>query len=118
MGDPNNGSEWLDERGNRSFSDEGNTIKDKTVDDVFRVLRNALAQGNIVYLDRHGYEIGGSRVEHIAFLSRYEERQEQRELAETYRLVTVRETEFLPFVRIWANWVSQHHLPDEERWVA
>lgn len=118
VGDPNNGSDWMDEKGNRSFSDEGNTINRRTVDDVFRVLRNALAHGNIVYLDGHGYEIGESRVEHIAFLSRYEEAREQRARTETYRLVTVREAEFLPFVRAWANWVSQHHIPDEERWVA
>lgn len=44
-----------------------------------------------------------TRVAHIAFLSRYEETEEQKATAETYRLVAVRETDFLPFVRAWAQ---------------
>lgn len=118
MGDPNDVQHWRNEVGKPSFSDEANTIGKRRVGEVFRVLRNALAHGNIVYLDRHGHEAAGHRVEHIGFLSRYEEDEDARARAETYRLVTVRETDFLPFVRCWASWVTAHHDRDQELRVA
>lgn len=118
MDDPNNAYEWKDDSGNPSFWAEANTIHKRSVGEVFRVLRNALAHGNIVYLDEKGWETGGSRVQHIAFLSRYEESEQQRAAAETYRLVTVRETDFLPFVRAWAHWVVAYHQHDHELRVA
>jgi hypothetical protein len=118
MGDPNDSYEWKDESGNPSFSTDANTIQKRSVREVFRVLRNALAHGNIVYLDKGGWETEGSRVQHIAFLSRYEESEEQKAEAETYRLVTVREADFLPFVRAWANWVVTHHEHDRDLRVA
>jgi hypothetical protein len=118
MGDPNNAYEWKDDGGIPSFSSEANTIQKRSVSEVFRVLRNALAHGNIVYLDDKGWETEGARVQHIAFLSRYEESEEQRAAAETYRLVTVREADFLPFVRAWAHWVVAHHQHDRELRVA
>ncbi len=118
MGDPNDVRGWRDEESRPSFSPEANTVSGRPVGEVFRVLRNALAHGNIVYLDELGLETAGARVQHIAFLSRYEETQEQREAAETYRLVTVRETDFLPFVRAWALWVAHHHNRDDDLRVA
>ncbi|WP_417809498.1 hypothetical protein [Thioclava sp.] len=118
MGDPNEARDWPGEGGNPSFSVEENTIQRRSVGDVFRVLRNALAHGNIIYLDESGVETEGTRVQHIAFLSRYEENDEQRAAAETYRLVTVRESDFLPFVRAWAHWVIAHHKRDSELRVA
>jgi len=87
----------------------------RSIGEVFRVLRNALAHGNIVYLDQRGEETPGNRVEHLAFLSRYEETPEQREASETYRLVTVGEREFLDFVRSWASWVSMFAVNDDLR---
>ena len=114
MGDPNNVWDWRDERDQPSFSDEANTIEDRKVKDVFPVIRNALAHGNIVYLDQQGRETAGDRVQHLAFISRYEEKEEERAVAETYRVVTVGETEFLPFVRCWAHWVAAHHQHDLE----
>lgn len=118
MGDPNNAHEWKDDGCTPSFSLEANTIDKRSVSEVFRALRNALAHGNIVYLDEKGYETEGARVQHIAFLSRYEESEEQRTAAETYRLVTVSEADFLPFVRAWAHWVAAHHKHDRELRVA
>ena len=112
MGDPNDVAGWRDEEGRLSFSREASTMDTRRVKDVFPVMRNALAHGNIVYLDALGQETVGARVDHLAFLSRYEESTEEREAAETYRLVTVREADFLPFVRAWARWVADHH--DEE----
>jgi hypothetical protein len=118
MGDPNNAYEWRDDSGQPSFSREANTVQKRTVSEVFRVLRNALAHGNIIYLDEKGLETEGTRVQHIAFLSRYEESEEERAAAETYRLVTVREADFLSFVRAWAQWVVAHHEHDRELRVA
>ena len=118
MGDPNQIHAWQDAQGRPSFAPDANTMHGRRVGDVFRVLRNALAHGNIVYLDGLGRETAGSRVQHIAFLSRYEENPEQREAAETYRVVTVHEKDFLPFVRAWALWVAQHHSRDDDLRVA
>lgn len=118
MGDPNEVAEWQDDQGQPSFSPEANTIDQRDVTYVFRVLRNALAHGNIVYLDEQGQETWGERVHHIAFLSRYEETAEQRAAGETYRVVTVRETDFLPFVRAWAQWVSGHGETDDNLRIA
>lgn len=118
MGDPNNSHVWQDEENRSSFAAEANTIERRRVGEVFRVLRNALAHGNIVYLDENGAETEGERVQHIAFLSRYEETEEQRAASDTYRLVTVRETDFLPFIRAWAQWVVAHHDHNQDLRVA
>lgn len=118
MGDPNDVYRWTDDGGNPSFSAKANTIQRRTVGEVFRVLRNALAHGNIVYLDEKGCETEGARVQHIAFLSRYEESEAQRAAAETYRLLTVREADFLPFIRAWASWVVAHQVRDRDLRVA
>lgn len=118
MGDPNHSWDWKDEMGRPSFSDDANTIESRIVGEVFRVMRNALAHGNIVYLDQNGHETSGTRVQHLGFLSRYEEMDEQRKQVETYRLVTVRESDFLPFVQCWAHWVANHHGHDRELRVA
>ena len=115
MGDPNNVPGWTDEQDRNSFSHEANTIQRRRVREVFRVLRNALAHGNVIYLDALGMETPGNRVEHLAFLSRYEETDEQRQGAETYRLVTVKERDFLDFVRGWASWVSRVAADDDLR---
>lgn len=118
IGDPNDVQHWHNERGDPSFSENANTIQKRRVGEVLRVLRNALAHGNIVYLNEQGQEIQGERVQHLAFLSRYEENEGDRKKAETYRVVTVRETDFLPFVRAWAIWVAAHHDQDQELRVA
>lgn len=115
MGDPNDVRAWQDNDGRPSFAPEANTMNRRRVGEVFRVLRNALAHGNIVYLDGHGQETAGARVQHIAFLSRYEENLDQRAAPETYRMVAVRETDFLPFIRAWALWVYRHHRDEDMR---
>jgi hypothetical protein len=66
----------------------------------------ATAHGNIIYLDGDYREIAGNRMAHMAFLSRYEENEDQREKATTYRVVMTSEGEFLRFVKSWAAWVS------------
>jgi hypothetical protein len=118
MGDPNDVQHWCDEKGESSFALTASTMQKRRVGEVLRVLRNALAHGNIVYLNEHGHEIEGERVQYLAFLSRYEETEGDRERAETYRLVTVRETDFLPFIHAWGQWVVAHHAHDSELRVA
>jgi hypothetical protein len=66
-----------------------------------------LAHGNVVYLDENGFETRGAQVQYLAFLSRYEETQKQRERAKTYRLVVTTEEGFLHFVKAWAAWLAQ-----------
>jgi hypothetical protein len=112
MGDPNEVGGWRDEADRPSISLEANTIAKRTSMDVVRVLRNALAHGNIVYLNEDGREIAGARVAFLGFLSRYEENEEQRGRAETYRLVAVREAHFLQFIKDWAGWIAQFN-PDD-----
>ena len=77
---------------------------------MLRVLRNALAHGNIIYLDKNGQEIAGNRMVYMAFLSRYEETETQREEAETYRVVITTEEAFLHFVKSWAEWIGSLEL--------
>jgi hypothetical protein len=83
-----------------------NVVSKSMVSKVLRVIRNALAHGNVVYLNADGFEAGESRVQYLGFLSRYEETPEEREKTETYRLVATTEDEFLRFVKQWAAWVS------------
>lgn len=104
--DPNQVSGWNNEKGQPSMSDAANTIGDRTTDMVLRVLRNALAHGNVVYLNEDGRETAGTRLHSIGFLSRYEESAEQRAAAQTYRLIAVSENDFVNFIRCWANWLS------------
>jgi len=85
------------------------------VSDVLRVLRNALAHGNVVYLDEKGLEVKGAKVQYLAFLSRYEETPEDREKSETYRLVATTEEQFLSFVKQWAKWLTT--LPADDKLV-
>ena len=99
--------DWKDDHGQPSLSENANTMKKRKAEEVIRVLRNALAHGNIIYLDKDGREIANNRMVYLAFLSRYEESKEQGELAETYRVVVTSEDEFIRFVKAWANWVSR-----------
>jgi hypothetical protein len=110
MGSVDRVDDWKDEQGRRSLSADANTIKQRKAEEVIRVLRNALAHGNIIYLDKDSREIAGNRMAFMAFLSRYEETEEQRKLATTYRVVVTSEDEFLRFVKAWAIWVSSFPL--------
>jgi len=104
---------WADQDGRDPRSDEANTIQMRKASEVLRVLRNALAHGNIIYLDKNGQEIAQNRMVYMAFLSRYEETPEQREQSETYRVVVTTEEAFLHFVKSWARWIG--HLDLDRR---
>jgi len=104
-----NVDEWQDDAGRPSLSPDANTMDRRKAEEVIRVLRNALAHGNIIYLDKDGREIAGHRMTHMAFLSRYEETREQQQKA-TYRVVVASEDEFLRFVKAWATWIGSFPL--------
>jgi hypothetical protein len=102
--------DWKDQEGRPSLSTSANTIEKRKAGEVIRVLRNALAHGNIIYLDKNGREIAGNPMEYMAFLSRYEESEEERKLRTTYRVVVASEEGFLHLVKSWASWVSSFPL--------
>ena len=105
---PDRTENWLDEDECHPMEETAiNTIDKRKIGEVLRVVRNALAHGNVVYLDEHGYEQHGETVQYLAFLSRYEENEEQRNKSETYRLVATTEEEFLTFIKCWANWLQK-----------
>jgi len=83
-----------------------NTIARRKAGEVLRVIRNALAHGNVIYLDEQGFEKRHATVQFLAFLSRYEEDEVSRKHSETYRLVTTTEEGFLAFIKSWAKWLS------------
>lgn len=98
--------EWVDPDGRDPRSTNANTIQSRKASEVLRVLRNALAHGNVIYLDKNGQEIAGNQMVYMAFLSRYEESPEQRKEGETYRVVITTEEAFLHFVKCWAEWIG------------
>lgn len=106
--------QWIGGDGANPFADGAeNVIGKKTAHEVLRVLRNATAHGNIVYLDKDGREREGTEVHYLAFLSRYEETREQQEKSETYRMVATTEDEFLRFVKGWAMWLRDLNVTGE-----
>ncbi len=110
MGPVQNVDAWRDEHDCHPLAGGNiNKLADqkRTGDEVIRVLRNALAHGNIIYLDEDFRENSGERMVYMAFLSRYEETAEQRKISETYRLVVTNEEEFLKFVKCWASWIGR-----------
>jgi hypothetical protein len=109
--------DWQDENELHPMSPRAsNKINSKTANDVLRVIRNALAHGNVVYLDERGFETRGAQLVYLGFLSRYEETAEQQAQSETYRLVVTTEQNFLHFVVSWAAWLA--NLPAEYEFLA
>jgi hypothetical protein len=106
MRNANDTAGWVDKDGKHPMGkDARNSIEKKAAGAVLRVIRNALAHGNVVYLNSEGLEKPNCDLEYLAFLSRYEESEEKKKLSETYRLVVTSQHEFLAFVRAWALWI-------------
>lgn len=103
----NDVANWVGSDGKHPLApDAENVIGKKVASEVLRAIRNALAHGNVVYLDKDGQEQEGALLHYLAFLSRYEEGPEAQAKAETYRLIITTEDEFLRFVKVWAKWIS------------
>lgn len=119
VSDPNRVQDWVDEHGIMSTCPTANTMVKRRVSDVLRVLRNALAHGNIVYLDPARNEAPGLPVRYIAFLSRYEESAPPIgdggvAAPDTYRLVIVPDHEFIAFLKDWAHWLMQYAADESD----
>lgn len=106
--------QWKDQDGVHPMLEGAtNTIAERDTKTVLRTIRNALAHGNVVYLDKNGFESPGEEVNYLAFLSRYEETEQQRQVSESYRVAIASEEEFWNFVKGWAVWLSK--LPPDSR---
>lgn len=104
MASVNNVDAWTNKKGQPSLSEEANSIEKKSADDIIRIIRNALAHGNIIYLDKDDREIAGNPMASIAFLSRCEDKEPPG--GYTYNVVVTSDDEFLRFVKTWAIWVG------------
>lgn len=94
VNDPEVAGRWQDaDHRHPIFSNE---IKDG--DTILRTIRNALAHGNIVYLDKKGHETPGNRLQYLAFLSKHDNN--------SYRVAIFSEEDFLNFVKAWIKWVG------------
>jgi hypothetical protein len=88
------------------------TMSERSTGEVLRVIRNALAHGNVIYLNKERREVAGQRAYYLAFLSHYRETREEQERDRTFRMVITSEEDFLRFVKGWARWLQQ--FPETE----
>lgn len=86
---------WCDANGEHPLSSKAS----KDANTVLRTIRNALAHGNVVYLDKNGHETPGQRLVYLAFLSRHEK-------ADGYRVAIFDEESFLAFLKAWIEWLQ------------
>jgi len=86
---------WQDAAGNHPLS----STEQKDANTVLRTIRNALAHGNVVYLDKDGYETPGNRLVYLAFLSKHES-------GAGYRVAIFDEESFLAFLKAWISWLQ------------
>lgn len=102
---------WVDEDGIHPMAPQAtNSMGSRKAGLVLRVVRNALAHGNVVYLNAAGFEQRHTEVQYLGFLARYEECKEQRKVSETYRLVVTTDENFFRFVKAWATWIASFRL--------
>jgi len=108
---PNDSSRWIDENGTHPMAPGAkNSILNRNAYEVLRVIRNALAHGNVIYLNSDGLELRNSELQYLGFLSRYEETPEQQTISSTYRLLVATDECFLQFIKAWARWVASFRL--------
>jgi hypothetical protein len=108
---PNDTGRWVDEKGIHPMAaDAENLIRSRTAGEVLRWLRNALAHGNVVYLNENGREQRSSELQYLGFMSRYEETDHDRKSSDTYRLLVTTDERFLRFIKAWAQWVASFRL--------
>ena len=93
---------WRNAKGEHPLA--SSEMKDANV--ILRTIRNALAHGNVVYLDKDGYETAGNRLVYLAFLSRHEN-------GDGYRVAIFDEETFLAFLKAWIEWL-QTFPPERE----
>lgn len=104
VNDPEYAGAWRDEAGNHPIKSA--EVKDGNT--VLRTIRNALAHGNVVYLDENGHESPGNRLRYLAFLSEHDDEQ-------SYRVAIFGEDDFLTFLKAWIAWLME--FPSESEFV-
>ena len=104
VNDPEYTAGWRDPAGNHPI----HSVEDKDGNTVLRTIRNALAHGNVVYLDENGHESPGHRLWYLAFLSEHEDGQ-------SHRVAVFGEEDFLVFLKAWIAWVQK--FPPEHEFV-
>jgi hypothetical protein len=102
--DPEVAGAWRDAAGNHPISAED----DKDANTVLRTMRNALAHGNVVYLDENGHETPGNQLKYLAFLCRHDD-------GHSHRVVIFGEEDFLTFLKAWITWLQA--FPPEHEFV-
>lgn len=93
--DAEKSARWRNEKGEHPLS--SSEMKDANA--VLRTIRNSLAHGNVVYLDKNGNESAGNRLAYLAFLSRHEK-------GDGYRVAIFDEETFLAFLKAWIRWLQ------------
>jgi hypothetical protein len=105
---PEDSSRWEDANGNHPLSSR---TRPKNASRVLRTIRNGLAHGNVVYLNKDGQETPGDKLVYLAFLSKPD--REDKQDGDGYRIVIFDEEGFLAFLKAWINWL-QTFLLDRE----
>lgn len=100
---PNAPNEWKDAGGHHPIQSKDNAKNGNT---VLRVIRNALAHGNIIYLNKDGLEVPGSVVQYLAFLTQHDDQV-------SYRVVIFDEESFLQFLKAWLEWLRSFKLSND-----
>jgi hypothetical protein len=98
--DPEIVSNWADELDQHPFFSK----EKKDARTVLRTIRNALAHGNVAYLDKNGREIPESRVEYLGFISRHDDEV-------SHRVVIFSEESFIQFLKVWLAWLQTFPQP-------
>jgi hypothetical protein len=98
LANPEHAASWRNVAGVHPINSE----EKKDANTVLWTIRNALAHGNIVYLDENGNDWPGNRLRYLAFLSK----NEIDHRVEGYRVVIFDEESFLTFLKSWIAWVQ------------
>jgi hypothetical protein len=95
VSEPENAAAWRDAADKHPL--ESHEPKDGYT--ILRLIRNALAHGNVVYLDKNGHETPGERLVYLAFLSKVDD-------GPGYRVAIFDEESFLVFLKAWIGWLQ------------
>ncbi|MCC7428682.1 MAG: hypothetical protein IT557_17455 [Alphaproteobacteria bacterium] len=94
MNDPSHAAGWADQAGLHPLQSGAPENGYR----VLKVIRHALAHGNVVYLNERGHEAPGERVRFLAFLSRNNRH---------HRVAIFDEESFLAFLKAWIAWIQE-----------
>jgi hypothetical protein len=106
MTDAEDSFRWRDAEGNHPLS---SMTQSKNANRVLRTIRNALAHGNVVYLDKNGHETPGNQLVYLVFLSKPDKKDKQ-DNGDGYRIAILDEESFLAFLKAWTDWLQEFPL--------